>query len=124
MSPRIQTVVDFMNVNLHRKLSLDELARSARISRSHVWRLFKTELGVPPGQYLQMLRMQKATRLLTTTLMSVKRITIEVGYSDRGLFARHFRKTHGLTPSEYRAKYHNLISAKDFVASQAHRNGG
>lgn len=118
MSPRIQTVVDFMTVNLHRKLTLDELASSARISRSHVWRLFKTEAGMPPGQYLQMLRMQKATKLLTTTLMSVKRISIEVGYSDKSLFGRHFRKAHGATPSEYRTKYHNLISVKDYIASQ------
>lgn len=121
MSPRIQTVVDFMTVNLHRKLTLDELARSARISRSHVWRLFKTEAGMPPGQYLQKLRMQKACRLLSTTLMSVKRISIEVGYSDKSLFGRHFRKAHALTPSEYRAKYHNLILANDHAASQARK---
>lgn len=116
-------VADFMDANLHRKLSLDELARSVGISASHLWRLFKIEAGMPPGQYLQKLRMQKASRLLTTTPMSVKRISIEVGYSDKSLFGRHFRKAHGLTPSEYRARYHNLISAKDYIASQD-RNAG
>ena len=116
MNPTMQIVIDFMNVNLHRKLSLDELAKSAQISRSNVWRLFKTEAGMPPGQYLQKLRMRKASTLLTTTLMSVKRILIEVGYSDKILFARHFKKAYGMTPSEYRAKYHNLILAKGSVA--------
>lgn len=116
-------VVDFMEANLHRKLWLDELARSVGISPTHLWRLFKTEAGIPPGQYLQKLRMQKATRLLTTTPMSVKRISIEVGYSDKSLFGRHFRKAQGLTPSEYRARYHHLILAKDHTTRQDRKAG-
>lgn len=75
MNPRAQMVADFMDANLHRKLSLDELARSVGISPSHLWRLFKTEAGMPPGQYLQKLRMQKASRLLTTTPMMVSLFT-------------------------------------------------
>lgn len=118
MNPTMQIIIDFMGLNLHRKLSLDELARSAQVSRSTVWRLFKTEAGMPPGQYLQKLRMRKASTLLTATLMSVKRIVIEVGYNDKSLFGRHFRKAYGLTPSEYRAKYHNLILANERTASQ------
>lgn len=123
MNTKTQMVIDFMDTNLDRKLSLDQLARSARISRSHLWRLFKKELGVSPGQYLQRLRMKRAGTLLTTTLMSVKWIRIEVGYTDKGLFVRHFRKALGLTPSEYRARCHTLILAKDRTIQQDRKAG-
>lgn len=113
MNPKTLMVVNFMDANLHRKLSLDELARAARISRSHLCRLFKTEAGMPPGQYLQKLRMERASRLLVTTLLSVKQIQFEVGYIDKSLFVRHFRRANGLSPSEYRAKFHALVLTRD-----------
>src|SRR5436853_5021132 len=112
MNPKVQMIINFMNANLHRKLSLAEMARSIEISRSHLCRLCKNETGMSPGQHLQMLRMQKAAKLLAATLMSVKQIMGEVGYSNKGLFARHFKKAHGHRPSEYRAKYFDLNLAK------------
>jgi AraC-like DNA-binding protein len=49
------------------------------ISRTHLCRLFKGDLGVSPGQYLQRRRMEEASRLLSTTLMSVKQILLARG---------------------------------------------
>lgn len=112
MNPKAQVVVDFMNANLHRKLSLDELASSAKISRSHLCRLVKATAGMSAGQYIQMLRMQEASMLLVTTLMSVKEIMVEVGYRDKSLFVRHFKRAQSLTPSAYRAKYLDLVLVK------------
>jgi AraC family transcriptional regulator, arabinose operon regulatory protein len=102
MNSKVQMIVSFLETNLHRRLSSNEMAGSIDLSRTHVCRLFKAETGVSPGQYLQQIRMQKAARLLATTGMSVKQIAGEVGYSDKALFARHFKKTHGITPSAYR----------------------
>lgn len=113
MNLKAQMIVNFMNANLHRKLSLDEMARSITISPSHLCRLFRSEAGMPPGQYLQILRMQQAANLLISTLMSIKQVMIEVGYRDKALFARHFKKMHGCTPSEYRIKYGGLIRIGD-----------
>lgn len=71
---KIQVVVDYIKANLHQKLCLDELARPAKISRYRLCHLFKAEIGMSPGQYIQRLRMQEASVLLSTTLMSVKQI--------------------------------------------------
>ena len=49
--------------------------------------------------------MEEASRLLSTTLMSVKQILLEVGYTDKRLFLLHFKGAHGSTPSEYRSKH-------------------
>lgn len=113
MNPKVQRVIDHMNANLHRKLGSDELARTAQSSPSHLGRLFKTETGMPPGQYLQIMRMKKAANLLTGTLMSVKQIMIEVGYRDKALFGRHFWRTFGLSPSGYRVKHAALSLGND-----------
>jgi len=83
---------------------LGELAASADLSRTYLCRLFKTQTGVSPVQYLQKLRMAAAGRLLATTLMSIKQIMLAVGYRHKGIFVQHFKKAHGQTPSEYRAK--------------------
>jgi len=105
MNPKIQRVIEFMKANLHRKLLLGELAELADLSRPYLCRLFKTETGVSPVQYLQKLRMETAGRLLATTLMSIKQIMLAVGYTHKGIFVQHFKKAHGQTPSEYRAKH-------------------
>ena len=93
-----------MNSNLHRKLSLNDLARSARLSRSRMSYLFKTQTGVPPGLYLKTLRLKKACELLETTSMSVMEVGAMVGMQDKSHFLRAFKKAYGLTPSEYRAR--------------------
>jgi AraC family transcriptional regulator len=115
MNPKAQVVIDFVHINLHQQLSLDKLARYAKISRSHLCLLFKDNVGIAPGQYIQKLRMQEVSVLLATTLKSVKEIMIEVGYSDKSLFVRHFKKAHGLTPSAYREKHLDLNSVKEYL---------
>ena len=103
MNTKAETIVSYMNANLHRKISLAELAGVIRTSRSHLCQLLKRETGMPPGQYLKMLRLQKAATLLATTWMPIKEVMWNVGYNDKGLFIRHFKTAHGLTPSQYRA---------------------
>jgi transcriptional regulator GlxA family with amidase domain len=105
MNRKIQGVIEFMQANLHRKLLLEELAETAKLSRTYLCRLFKLETGRSPVQYLQRQRMKTAARLLGTTQMSIKEVMLTVGYTHKSLFMGHFKKAHGRTPSEYRAKY-------------------
>lgn len=100
--PRIRIVLDFFNANLHRRIRLIELAEAAKISPSRLSHLFKTEMGLSPGQYLMRLRMQEAAKLLASSRLSVKQIMALVGYDNKSHFVRHFRRFFGLAPSEYR----------------------
>src|ERR1700730_2547271 len=104
MSPRIQRIADHMNSNLHRKLSLNDLARSANLSRSRMSYLFKTQTGMSPGLYLKTLRLKKACELLETTSISIKEVRANVGMQDQSHFIREFKRVYGVTPSQYRAK--------------------
>ena len=100
--PRIQAIIDFMSRNLHRKISLADLATVGNLSRSYLSDLFKSETGVSPGTYLIRLRMEKARQLLRTTFLSIKQIAAEVGYNSGRDFAHYFKKYFDVTPTEYR----------------------
>lgn len=101
-NPRVKVVIDFMNTNLHRRLSLSELAKLANLSVSHLSRLFRTETKLSPWEYLIRLRMVRARELLATTLLSVKEVMAAAGYDSKSHFSRHFRRAFGVSPSEYR----------------------
>jgi AraC-like DNA-binding protein len=103
---RIQVVIDYMNANLGKKITLADLARLIGLSPSspgYFINMFKAETGIPPGQYLMRLRIKKAAHLLATTFLSVKEITIQTGfgYLSRS-FQGYFRRYYGMTPIEYR----------------------
>ncbi len=80
-------------------LSLNDVARDARLSQYHLIRVFKTITGATPMQFLGMVRMDAALRLLKDTKLAVSDIAGAVGYADRSSFFRAFRKHHGCAPS-------------------------
>lgn len=102
MLPKIQKVLDYISSNLDRELTLEQMAQSVKLSRSRMHYLFRTQLGMPAIQYVRMRRLERARDLLKTTSLSVKEIRARVGMQDRSHFARQFKKTYGVTPSQYR----------------------
>lgn len=102
MDARIQRILHLMEDNFSRGLSLGSMAQSVNLSPSRLSHLFKSELGMPPAQYLKTLRMKKARGLLEATFLSVKEIAVQVGLGDGSHFVQDFKKSHGLTPIQYR----------------------
>jgi two-component system, response regulator YesN len=99
---KIKKVLGFIEANLEAKITVDELAEFARVSRSHLYYLFKVETGVAPIQYIKRVRIEKARDLLEQTNLSIKQIRSRVGLADRSHFTRGFKEAFGVTPSEYR----------------------
>jgi len=104
---RVRIAIAFQESNLQRKISSSELAKAANTSSSHLSRLFKSETGLSPGEYLRRLRMEKARQLLATSRLSVKEIMGAVGYDSKSHFVRHFKRSFRVTPSEYRKNVSN-----------------
>lgn len=88
-------VVQLMKSNLHRKLTLDEVAEVAGLCHSRLNDLFKSEFDKPPLQHHKILRLQKAGDLLESTFWRVDRIRLEVGY-DHSHFFKDFKAHFGL----------------------------
>jgi transcriptional regulator GlxA family with amidase domain len=102
MAERIKKVIELMQGDPSRSLSLGQMAESVNLSPPYFCYLFKSVTGVPPARYLKSLRMQQAATLLTTTFLSVKEIVRRVGCTDESHFVRDFKRMYGMTPSEYR----------------------
>lgn len=104
LDPRVQSVIEFMNNNLQRTISLPELAAIAYLSPSRFSHLFKAQIGVSPVEYFIRLKMEKARNLLTTSLLSIKEIMALVGCGTRSNFVSQFRRYFECAPSEYRKR--------------------
>lgn len=85
------------------RLSLAAMARIAGLSSSRFRHKFKSEVGVTPTAYLQMLRLQKARKLLATSNLTVKEVKASVGITSDSYFTHQFKRTFGILPSRSKA---------------------
>lgn len=99
---RVSAAIVYMRDNLHRRLSLREIARTAQLSPVHFRRVFKHATSMPPGQYVSALRIERAKELLEDSLLSVKEIAASVGTGDVSHFVRNFKQASGMTPTAHR----------------------
>jgi AraC family transcriptional regulator, arabinose operon regulatory protein len=81
-----------------------ELANLVGVSPSHLSALFRNATGGGVLAHHTALKMARARRLLDTTTMSISEIGREVGMADQFYFSRQFRRTHGVSPTTYRAQ--------------------
>ncbi|MET0263589.1 MAG: AraC family transcriptional regulator [Rariglobus sp.] len=96
---------DFINLNYAKPLSLEDVAKAADVSVSHLHMLFRLHLGESPHQYLIQKRLRIAGHALATGNLSVKAVAADVGYPNAENFCRAFRKFFGRSASEYRQAY-------------------
>ena len=115
--------MSYLQGNLHRTLTLADIAQSVELSPSRLYYLFKTQVGVSPIQYLKKVRLERARELLETSFVSVKVLAAAVGYSDCTHFMRDFKKAYGSTPSQYRFAYLSSRGVERKVAKEDRKIG-
>ncbi|MEJ6951905.1 AraC family transcriptional regulator [Natronospora cellulosivora (SeqCode)] len=98
----INEIIKYMQKNLNRNLSLQELAELSKLSISHLSMVFQQKTGKSPMDYFTGLKIQQACRYLDLTDKKIKEISILIGYSDPYYFSRVFKKVMGISPSKYR----------------------
>lgn len=86
-------------------IKLEELAKNAGFSYSYFSYLFKKETGKTLTEYIQMVRIETAKKLLVEKERNVSEIAELVGYSDIKFFSKQFKKTLGVSPNEYRKMF-------------------
>jgi AraC-like DNA-binding protein len=86
-------------------LSVDDLARTAGLSRAHFSRAFRRTFGESPHAYLLTRRLERAALLLRTTDRSVRDICFSVGLQGVGSFTSSFTRMYGASPLAYRARF-------------------
>ena len=94
----LKQAIDFIDG----QISLNRVAHAANVSANHFSALFSQNMEQTFIEYLTSLRMDKAKELLRCTSKRSSEIAGEVGYKDAHYFSYLFKKTQGMTPSEYR----------------------
>lgn len=97
--PKIGAVLSYINENLGRELSVDELAEQAYLSRYHFMRLFKAQTGSTVHAYVRQKRLLYAARLIREG-ESAARAAVESGFSDYSAFHRAFQESFGISPGQ------------------------
>lgn len=102
LEKRVQVLLDYIHTYYKHKITIEDLAKTASISRTEVLRCFKAIMGLPPINYLNSYRLQRAAHLLTNTEKSIQEIAENCGFDDNSYFSKLFKKKYHVTPHEYR----------------------
>lgn len=86
-------------------LSVQEIADCLEISREHLSRIFKDQLGITPYSFIINTKMEKAKIELTQTLIPIKEIAYDMGFSSPELFTQIFKRNYKITPKQFRKMY-------------------
>jgi AraC family transcriptional regulator len=101
-SRQVRQINELMTEHMADDLRLDQLAGTVGLSRFHFCRAFRTATGQTPHQWLTALRMRRARELLHDPDLPMTHIALAVGYETASAFAAVFRRTEGVSPSEFR----------------------
>ncbi len=99
---RIEEVVEYIDNHLNESLSLENLAKIACFSTFHFHRIFYAIMGETLKQYTNRQRLERSTRLLKFTEVSISNVALEIGFSSPANFSRSFKQYLGMTPKEYK----------------------
>ena len=102
---------EYIEKNIHEKISTDELAKISAIGRRTFERRFKDATNNSVLEYIQRIKIEAAKRQFETSRKNINEVMYDVGYTDTKAFRDLFKKLTGLTPVEYRNKYNKMAVA-------------
>jgi AraC family transcriptional regulator of arabinose operon len=101
----LERAMHFLEARVDSNIQVGELAAMVGMSPSHLSALFRRATGSGPGAFHTSVKMARARSLLDTTTASIGEIATAVGYADPLYISRHFRRVHGVSPTQYRAQH-------------------
>ena len=108
--PAILQIQQWLESHFADKFRFEDLASRHGMSIRNFMRRFQQATGDKPLQYLQRMRIEIAKSKLSTSQLSIKTISYEVGYDDASFFARLFRQHTNQSPNQYRRQYQRQIT--------------
>jgi AraC family transcriptional regulator len=100
---RLKRVLSYIEDNLERNLSLEDIAAEAELSTSHLKALFRKSMGIPLHQYVIRQRVERAATLLREGRLPISQIARQTGFAHQSHLAMHMRRIFGVSPREFRS---------------------
>jgi len=98
----MKRIVDKLNTEFCRRLTLDELGKEAGVHPVHLSRVFRKCVGEGIGEFVHRLRVQEACRQMLQPEMSLADIAASIGFADQSHLTRIFRRITGMSPGAFR----------------------
>ena len=114
----VSEVSQFMQAHYAEHLGLEALAARWNVSPFNLSRCFSQETGQAIMDTLATLRVERAQELLLNEILSIKEVAAGVGYANGNYFAKVFRRTTGLSPSEYQIKFRRAKAGEKWAGSK------
>ena len=100
-SQYVLSAIKYIQFNYSHDISVDDIAKAVGVSRSHLYRVFMSNVGQSPIDYLTSYRISEACSLLKNSSLSIAEIAVSVGFFDQFYFSRVFKRAKGMPPSKY-----------------------
>jgi transcriptional regulator GlxA family with amidase domain len=100
VSPAIRRVLEFIEQNFARPITLAELASLCGLSLCRFVTVFRSQVGIPPHQYLCRTRVRRARALLRQGV-PLAAVALDTGFCDQSHLSRHFKRQCGITPGHF-----------------------
>jgi len=103
--PRLASLLEWIPLHLHADLSLAALATQANMTPRTLSRIFNQELGMGPGRYVEIVRLEAARNLLQNAQASISTVARLSGFNHPENLRRTFHKYLGISPQEYAERF-------------------
>ena len=107
----LRGIQEYVSANLHRNITLDDLAEVVCLSPSSLYKKMKEYADISPMEYVMKVRLHRAVELLKDDSISVQEVAQAVGFNTHSFFSECFKREFGMTPRQWRMR--NVAKAKN-----------
>lgn len=112
ITPEIYNALQYIQLHTNFNISVQDVADSVNLSRSHLSRRFKAELGFDISSFIMRCKLEEAKSLLSYTDKSLSEISTYLCFSSQSYFNNVFKQKYGITPKEYRINTHKSAAER------------
>lgn len=97
----LNEILNYIEAHIYEPITIDEICMHFSLSRSTLQNLFKDNMEVSPKQYINEIKLKKATMMIQESKHNMSEIALMLGYNSIHYFSRKFTQRYNITPTEY-----------------------
>jgi len=101
----INEVVKYINTNYEKNITIEELSKISKLSKSHFTKVFTQNIKMSPMEYLKHIRLQNAKKMVLSNKLSITTISSQCGFNSSAYFSKLFKEAFGETPKEFASRH-------------------